>query len=316
MTTLFDVPAPATATTTIFCGQCGTHPFSIGPDGAAHCPCGHTITTADLVLDPGEEWCVRPDQTLGYLTAPETALTRYREALDLLNDHGVYGEDRKRANEEFTAALADLTTARLMGVRLPKGPGGAPAEIGRVFLACVLTPVGEYEGSNAFWLGRPCVTCAPYSLDPYYQELHPCRNPRTHAWGQVATWGHVAAWERRTGRAPRGHTVFSPVASDIDAAREQAGRRFNSLRVADALDGTLDAATDRVRRTQLPAIPDSALKALADIRVTLRRNPAQGAPLELITAFEDTCEEYRVIAAGERTTCHAHRQLTGDCCPA
>ncbi|MFJ4342641.1 hypothetical protein [Streptomyces sp. NPDC088915] len=312
MTTLLDVPARPAATP-IFCGQCGTHPFSIGPDGDAYCPCGHAITTADLVLDPDETWCVQLDQTLGYLTDPETALTRYRAALATLNDHGVYGEERHRANEEFTTALADLTAALFIGVKLPKG---TPSDVGRVFLACTLNPDGTLLGANAYWLGRPCVPCAPYSTDPYFQQAHPCRNPRVHAWGTFADWQHKAAWERRTGRTPTGYAVVSPVAPDVDAARERTARRFNTLRVTEALAVTLDAATDRVRRTQLPDTPDDALKALTDMHLTLCRNPFQGAPLERIAVLEDTCERYGVIAGDERTTCHAHRQLTGDCCPA
>ncbi|MFE1270581.1 hypothetical protein [Streptomyces sp. NPDC058758] len=312
--TTFMLDSPARhSTTSLICDRCCVHSPSILADGRAHCPCGHTVPTSELQLDPDETWCVRLDQTIGYLTAPETALTRYRAALDKLNDHGVWGEEREQANEDFTAALTDLTTARLLGVKLPDG---APADIGRIFLACVLTPDGTYDSSNAYWLGRPCVTCAPYSVDPVFQEAHPCRNPRTHAWGNYADWQHNAAWERRTGRTPTQYAVYSPVAPDIDAARERAVRRFNSLRVAEALAAVLAAATGRVRRTQLPDAPADALRALRDMHVALLRNPAQGPALGRLAGLEDTCEQYGVIAADGRATCHRHRQLAGDCCPA
>ncbi|MGW0757095.1 hypothetical protein ACWD1Y_11505 [Streptomyces sp. NPDC002814] len=101
------------------------------------------------------------------------------------------------------------------------------------------------------------------------------------------------------------------------AAERVMSTGFEALRVAESLGEALAAATDRVRSVQLPGIPRAALDSLTGIYMALM-DPAysldEPAPLHLITALEDTCEQYGVIAAEERSTCHTHGKRAADCC--
>ncbi|MFD3815202.1 hypothetical protein ACFWRZ_09050 [Streptomyces rubiginosohelvolus] len=223
MPTIDRAPALPAAVVVILCASCDTDHYTAGPDRRFYCPCGSVLTTGDVVLDPDESWCVTPTGLLAYVTAPDVALTRYREARAVMEDLSMWRSEMA-AHAEYRRALAELDTAIAMGLRLPEH---APVEIGRVYFAAVINPDGTYGGGNANALGWDCTICAPSAIDPSRQEAHPCRNPRGHATHTVNGWTRHA--DRR-----RTHTyqVVSPVAPDLPTARERAAAIVNRRRAA------------------------------------------------------------------------------------
>ncbi|MFD9248325.1 hypothetical protein [Streptomyces bottropensis] len=214
MPTINAVPGLPAPVTVIVCAECCTNHFTVGEDGRFHCPCGSVITPRDLVLEPDDAWCITPAGLLAYVTAPVVALRRYWEARAVMDDKGVWGPELKAAHAEYRAALAELDAARGMGIPLPHD---TPVEIGRVYLACSLNANGTIAGSNAYALGWDCEPCAPRATDPCNQELHPCRNPRAHAWSVVNDWNRLPGR-----RKPQPADVFSPFAPDLPTARAKA----------------------------------------------------------------------------------------------
>lgn len=205
------VPAPVTVIT---CAECCTNPFSAGPDGRFHCPCGSVITPRDLDLESDDRWGMTPAGLLAYVTAPVVALRRYRDARAVMDDRGAWGYELEAAHDEYRTALAELDAARALGLSFPEN---TPVEIGRVYFAAVINPDGTYGGGNPHALGWPCTVCAPRATDPSRQESHPCRNPRGHAWSTVNDWQRHAD-RRRTHK----YDVLSPLAPDLPTARERA----------------------------------------------------------------------------------------------
>ncbi|MGW7090009.1 hypothetical protein ACWGH2_41870 [Streptomyces sp. NPDC054871] len=216
MPTITPAPVLPAAATVIICAECGTHPFTVGADGNFHCPCGSWIAPRDIDLDGENVWATTRAGLLAYLPAPSAAWERYVEARTVMTDKGRWGPILTEAHQAFREALGELEAARTLGVPLP---AFGDVQIGRVYLACVLNADGTLSGSNAFALGWDCVACAPRSIDPYYQQRHPCRNPRGHAWNQVNDWQRNA-----NGRDGKRYVVMSPLAPDLDTAQHIAAQ--------------------------------------------------------------------------------------------
>ncbi|MEU6618566.1 hypothetical protein [Streptomyces parvus] len=101
-----------------------------------------------------------------------------------------------------------------------------------------------------------------------------------------------------------------------EAAEAVMNSGFAVLRTAEALEATLSTATARVRRADLSGIPRVALDSLTAIHADLtdpERAVLEPAPLHLVHALEDVCEDHSVITPDERATC-VHHRLAVDCC--
>jgi hypothetical protein len=223
MPTRTAAPALPEAVTVIICVTCGTHPFTAGPDGNFHCPCGSSIAPGDVDLDGQTVWAITPAGLLARLSSPAAAWERYVEARTVMEDPGQWGPSLNAAHREFGEALAELESASALGLPLPTF---ADVQIGRVYLACVLNADGTLSGSNGFALGWDCEACSPRSTDPHFQKRYPCRNPRGHAWGQVADWE-----QNVNGRDRERFVVLSPLAPDLVTARRKAAE-MRAARVA------------------------------------------------------------------------------------
>ncbi|MFD7764124.1 hypothetical protein [Streptomyces microflavus] len=91
---------------------------------------------------------------------------------------------------------------------------------------------------------------------------------------------------------------------------------FAVLRTADALEAMLTITDSRVRRTAIPVALRDAMDSLTSIHRELtdpERSALDPAPLALIHALEETCQDYAVIAGPDRATCR-HARLAVDCC--
>lgn len=123
----------------------------------------------------------------------------------------------------------------------------------------------------------------------------------------------IGEWLTRTGNRQSASYL-----EDYRAAAETiVANGFAALDVTEALERTLTAATDRVRRSTLPGIPRAALDSLAGIYTALTApeySLSEPVPVHLIRAMEDACESYGVITGDERTTCAVHDRRAADCC--
>jgi hypothetical protein len=111
-----DLAAP----TVIICAECCTHPFTATAAGLYVCQDGHEVATRDLVLDPGETWCVTPAGHLAYVADPAAAQRRMDDARDVM-ESGATGWDLDDAHAEYAEGLAALRAARAAGLALAKG---------------------------------------------------------------------------------------------------------------------------------------------------------------------------------------------------
>ncbi|MFE3557286.1 hypothetical protein ACFXKW_20825 [Streptomyces sp. NPDC059193] len=86
---------------------------------------------------------------------------------------------------------------------------------GRIYMA-VITTHGAYANSQAYWLGRPCATCAENGTDPKTRHTIPCRAPLTHAHAALRRW--------RTNPHPERYILLTPYAKTLGEARRTAAR--------------------------------------------------------------------------------------------